>query len=318
MGINKFEIIPQSIGNTLISFEDGSSEYVQKCMNQQDGEDDFAFQTPMRLSQGVIIYTYDVVFKSSKDNNRWEAYMQMGKDEDVQWISLRITFLLTLLLSAFVAFILRMLLRRDLIKYEKLPSTSEDKFDDMGWKQVSRDVFRPPDHKMTLSVLIGTGIQLVALIICTLFLTCIGFIYQAHSGSLITMIIIIFVFTGSLNGYYTSKYYKYFKGEYWLLSTLLSNLAFPLTAAFIYLIQHLFFYFEDSSSSLSFKAIITFFALWIGIQTPLNLVGTFIGFKLESSRNPCKYYQIQQYVPKQPWYLEDFYACCFGGLLVFA
>lgn len=75
------------------------------------------------------------------------------------------------------------------------------------------------------------------------------------------MVIVLYVFTGSLNGYYTSKFYKYFKGEYWLLCTLGSNIAFPLMAITIYLVQHIFMLFEESSSTLSPKAIITFLAL---------------------------------------------------------
>ena len=71
-----------------------------------------------------------------------------------------VTFVFTLLLTAVVACILRMMLRRDILKYEQLPTFHDfDKIDDMGWKQVSREVFRPPQHAMLLSIFIGNGGQ---------------------------------------------------------------------------------------------------------------------------------------------------------------
>lgn len=97
--------------------------------------------------------------------------------------------------------------------------------------------------------------------ISVLFLSSIGFIYSAHTGNLATVIIIVYFFTGSLNGYYTSKFYKYFKGEYWLLCTLGSNLAFPVMALFVFGFENIVLIFEESSSGLDFKTGITFIAL---------------------------------------------------------
>lgn len=100
------------------------------------------------------------------------------------------------------------------------------------------------------------------------------------------------MFTGSLNGYYSSKFYRYFKGEYWLICTLGSNLAFPIMAIFVFGIENIILIFEESSSGFDFKSGITFIALQLGIQTPLNLLGSFIGFKMEPTKNPCKYGKI--------------------------
>lgn len=105
------------------------------------------------------------------------------------------------------------------------------------------------------------------------------------------MIIVVFVFTGSLNGYYTASYYKYFqvddlylifKGTYWLLCTLVGNLAFPLVTLLVQWMIHIFLSIEDSSSKVTFKTTLTFLTLWLGIQVPLNLLGSFIGFKLDT------------------------------------
>lgn len=93
------------------------------------------------------------------------------------------------------------------------------------------------------------------------FFSSIGFLYSAHTGNLATVVIVVYVFTGSLNGYYSSKFYKYFKGEYWLLCTLGSNLAFPIMALFIFGIENIALMFEESSNGLDFKSGVTFIAL---------------------------------------------------------
>lgn len=41
--------------------------------------------------------------------------------------------------------------------------SQEDVQEDYGWKLVHGDVFRPPTHPMLLSVLVGSGMQLVAM-----------------------------------------------------------------------------------------------------------------------------------------------------------
>lgn len=146
-----------------------------------------------------------------------------------------------------VAIFLKLTIRRDVLKFERLPNSEDETIDEMGWKQVSRDVFRPPNQTLLLSVLIGTGIQLMVLLVSTLSLVCVGFVYESHSGNLATLAIVIYVFTGSLNGFYSAKYYKYFKGQYWLLCTVFSNLAFPMMALFVYFVQHVFLFFEESS-----------------------------------------------------------------------
>ena len=48
--------------------------------------------------------------------------------------------------------------------------------DEYGWKQIAGDVFRSPRHQKILSAFIGTGFEVLCLIIVSLILTLIGFI----------------------------------------------------------------------------------------------------------------------------------------------
>lgn len=52
-------------------------------------------------------------------------------------------------------------LRRDIAKYNE--DDKEEAIEQTGWKLVHGDVFRPPKHSFWLSVLYGTGVQLLCM-----------------------------------------------------------------------------------------------------------------------------------------------------------
>lgn len=88
--------------------------------------------------------------------------------------------------------------------------TSEDIQDESGWKQLHRDVFRAPPRPLLLSVVVGAGVQVCAMIFLTLLFACIGFAKQTYRGSLLTMILILYVLMGIFAGYYSARLYKMF------------------------------------------------------------------------------------------------------------
>ncbi|CAD8197586.1 unnamed protein product [Paramecium octaurelia] len=288
-------------------------EFESKCMDSS--EIDSGINCPINSNMNV---TYSVRFLMTNSSNRWSAYLNIVSNTDQEWMPLSVTLYVFFGLTCLIALFIRFTIKRDVLTFEMLPQEESDgQFDQKGWKQISRDVFRPPAGILFLSVLIGTGIQFTIMTIYVFLVSSIGFLYSAHTGYQATLVIVVYVFTGGLNGYYSSKFYKYFKGEYWLLCTLGSNLAFPIMALFIFGIENIALMFEEASSGLDFKSAITFIALQLGIQTPLNLIGSLIGFKTESPKNPCRYGQIAQEIPQQPFYLDYFYSCLIGGFVCF-
>ena len=59
----------------------------------------------------------------------------------------------------------------DIDKY----NDEDDVLFDVGWKRLSRDVFRPPDHPMFLSVTIGVGVQLTTMILMAIVFIMLSF-----------------------------------------------------------------------------------------------------------------------------------------------
>ena len=97
---------------------------------------------------------------------RWDVYSSV-LTHDIHWFSIVNSCMISLLLSGMISLILLRALHYDIARYNQKQSPSESGLidEDFGWKLVHADVFRPPRNRMLLSTLVGTGAQLVFLIL---------------------------------------------------------------------------------------------------------------------------------------------------------
>ena len=118
--------------------------------------------------ENKVAYTYSVEWVPSDTNwaTRWDVYLRM-KDSKVHWFSLVNSAVIVLFLSGMVAMILLRALHKDIARYN-LAEVHEEAQEDFGWKLVHGDVFRPPNHRMLLSVLLGNGAQLFVMALVSL------------------------------------------------------------------------------------------------------------------------------------------------------
>merc|ERR1712232_1502936 len=97
--------------------------------------------------------------------SRWDIYLNMDQaiPARVHWLSIANSLVIVLVLSAMIAAILVRNLRRDFSRYNRLATDEEkaDELEEFGWKLVHADVFRPPSFPLLLSVLAGTGMQIL-------------------------------------------------------------------------------------------------------------------------------------------------------------
>jgi transmembrane 9 superfamily protein 2/4 len=61
---------------------------------------------------------------------------------------------------------------------------------------VHGDVFRSPKNPNLLSVVIGSGVQLITMSLITLAFAVLGFLSPANRGGLMTAMLLLFVFMG--------------------------------------------------------------------------------------------------------------------------
>ncbi len=170
---------------------------------------------------------------------------------------------------------------------------------------------------MLLSVFTGTGIQLFAMLIVTLISGTIGFIYPGQRGSLLTMMLLLFVFMGGLAGYWSARFYKMFLQVDWLKNSFLTAFLFPFLAFCIFGLVNFFLKLEGSSGAVPFSTIVALLVLWLCCSSPLVMIGSFIGMKRKQMKNPGKVNVVPSSIPQQPWYLELKFISLISGVLPF-
>ena len=262
--------------------------------SQQKSEDEVQVghstihHTWMNLTDSVL-YSYSVVFEPSevKWASRWDMYMYLGKDSDVHWLSIINSFAMVLFLSGLIAHILGRSLRRDIRTYND--QSSSDFADEVGWKQLNGDVFRPPTHPAAFTVVISSGVQLLCVANITLCLSCLGFLVPEHRGWLLTTVLLSYAAVGSVAGFSATKLYITFGGQSWKKN--LTNLAlfYPGVAFTVFFLVNLCIWAEGSSGAVPFLYLLYLLFIWLGVSTPLVFLGGKVAMTFgKEFTYPCK------------------------------
>jgi len=267
-----------------------------------------------------IAYTYDVLWEKSETPwaRRWDVYLDADSPSDkIHWFSISNSILIVLMLAVMIALILVRLLNKDITQYNDKLNAEEAK-EESGWKLVHGDVFRPPSEKpMLLSVLVGSGAQLLGMTFATLSFAVFGLLSPSNRGGLVTALIILFVLMGSLAGYYSAIIYKMFRGTEWKTATLLTALMFPGVSSCIFSAINVVLYAEGSSGALPLKTFFTLIFLWFCVSLPLVFLGSFFGYKKETLSHPVRTNQIPRAVPSGRWFLKPELTIALAGILPF-
>lgn len=269
----------------------------------------------------TVIFTYDVVWELTEVpwTNRWDAYLTAeNTNEKIHWFSITNSLMVVLFLTVMIAMILVRALRKDIAQYND-PASIEEAKEETGWKLVHGDVFRAPQTSpMLLSVFIGTGIQLCCMVLSTLVFSVLGLLSPSSRGSIVTGLILLFVFMGAFAGYFSSTTYKMFRGLEWKQNTLTTALLFPGVTFLILGVINLVLWMEGSSGAIPFSTFFTLLFLWFCVSVPLVFLGSFYGYKREIDPFPVRTNQIPRQIPAAPWFLNSTITCLIGGILPFA
>jgi transmembrane 9 superfamily member 2/4 len=196
----------------------------------------------------------------------------------------------------------------------------EDAAEETGWKLVHGDVFRPPKGffgPMFLSVFVGSGAQIIGMTVTVMVFAVLGFLSPANRGGLLTSMLLLFVFCGSVGGFFAARLYKMFHGKAWKRNTVLTAVTYPGAVALVAFIVNFFVWGQGSSAAIPFGTMFAVLVLWFGVSMPLVFLGAYFGFKKDEIKHPVRVNQIPRQVPPQPWYLNPFASVLVGGVLPF-
>ncbi|XP_055342343.1 transmembrane 9 superfamily member 2-like [Paramacrobiotus metropolitanus] len=278
-----------------------------------------ADEKPEKAGVFNLTYTYSVRFVKEdniKWSSRWDYILDSQPQSKIQWFSILNSLVIVLFLTGMIALILLRTLRRDIARYNQLEN-SDDAQEEYGWKLIHGDVFRAPHKGMILSVLVGSGSQVLVMTLITLVFACMGFLSPANRGALMTCALFLYVCLGTVAGYVSSRLYKMLGGDRWKANVLLTALLCPGVVFGIFFVLNIVLLAEGSSAAVPFTTLLALLGLWFGVSVPLTFLGAYFGFKRRPLENPVRVNQIPRQIPDQTCYTRPLPGILMGGILPF-
>lgn len=264
-----------------------------------------------------IRYTYRVSWNESDTPwaTRWDNYLHIF-DPRIHWFSLINSIIIVVFLCVMVGMILLRTVSRDISRYNAI-DVSEDVQEDWGWKLVHGEVFRTPNKPMILSIMVGNGTQLIAMVGITLVFALLGFLSPSNRGSLATVMMVCWSFFGCVGGYCSSRVYASLGGMDKRKNAFLTATIFPTAIFVIIFVLNFFLINAGSSGAVPFGTMLLIILLWFGISAPLAAIGAYFGSKHGAVVHPVRVNPIPRQIPPGPKYLRPWVAAILSGILPF-
>jgi len=205
---------------------------------------------------------------------------------------------------------------RDISRYNAV-DLSEDVQEDWGWKHVHGEVFRSPRHPMLLSMMVGNGAQLCAMLGITLVFALFGFLSPSNRGSLATVMMVCWTLFGGIGGYISSWVYVSLGGVSRRKNAFLTATVLPTLVFGVVFLLNFFLIIAGSSGAVPFGTMLLIVVLWFGISPPLSAIGAYFGAKHNAIRHPVRVNAIPRQIPPTPKYLRPWAAALLSGILPF-
>eukprot|EP00485_Elphidium_margaritaceum_P001540 CAMPEP_0202686920 /NCGR_PEP_ID=MMETSP1385-20130828/2674_1 /ASSEMBLY_ACC=CAM_ASM_000861 /TAXON_ID=933848 /ORGANISM="Elphidium margaritaceum" /LENGTH=632 /DNA_ID=CAMNT_0049341601 /DNA_START=80 /DNA_END=1978 /DNA_ORIENTATION=- len=310
-----FEVQPRSIAHDASAWNDKTPEKTSLSCSSGDV---LRIANPSITDKLDVVWSYSVLFEPSEIQwaSRWDPYLKM-QDPQIHWFSILNSFMIVIFLSGMVAMILMRALHKDLRRYNSDPEELEQAQEESGWKLVHGDVFRTPENPSLFACLVGTGVQVFVMCLLTLVFAALGFLSPANRGSLMTTLLLMYVFMGIFAGYFSARCYKMFGETNWQKQTLLTALLYPSINFAVFFVLNLLVWHEGSSGAVPFGTMFSLLILWFGISVPLVYLGAYFGFKKPVEDFSCPTNELLRMIPQQPWYMQRYFAILVGGVLPF-
>lgn len=284
-------------------------------------------ENPQSVKMGTTLeFSYSATWtpttKSFED--RFNRYLDYSFFEhQIHWFSIFNSFMMVIFLCGLVTLILIRTLRNDYAKYtrDEEDMDGHGMGDDSGWKQVHGDVFRRPDHLMFYSALVGTGSQLIVLILTVILFAISGSLY-VERGGVVTAFLVCYALSSIVAGYVSGGYYKqhfYPKpAPEWKKTLLFTTCFFPLIVFGVVFCLNLISIYYDTLNTIPIAVMLKVVAIWVFISFPLNVVGTVLGRQWNGKPDfPCRVTALPRPIPEGQWYTKPSVVIPVTGILPF-
>lgn len=255
----------------------------------------------------------EVAFEDRTANNEAE---HDESEVEIQWFSIVNSFVLVVLFTAFLVYIVLKILNKDFQRYSLLEEEAE--VEEAGWKRLHADVFRFPQHKALFASIVGCGSQIMLIFLCMLTLAVVGVFYPHGRGTMYATVIFIYALTAVIAGYVSGSFYKKLGGTEWVHNVLLTVtlVVGPFFVVWAYLNTVAIFY--GSTAALPFGTIVALFALYFLVTFPLTLAGALAGKNYTGDFDaPTRTKFAPREIPPAPWFRGTVAHVAVAGFLPF-
>ena len=261
-----------------------------------------------------IIFRYDTFYTYTDSTYEERFFKFFYGDKFIHTNSIYISGLIILILLIILSYIYFRAIKSETEIYNEKVS-SEDSINEYGWRNIAFDVFRRPIRSDILSSLIGTGMQLLIMILYSLSFVVLGIIQPKSGGSYFTLLAMVYIFLSLISGYTSARFYKMVHGLNWLRVCVFTAVFFPITLILSLSSTNFFYYLEGSTTYVQFKNFFSLLSLWIIGIIPLIFLGTMIGLTQNRIKFPCDVNPVPSILSfnNYPWYLKVRYAWLLTG-----
>ncbi|XP_054793919.1 transmembrane 9 superfamily member 2-like [Prosopis cineraria] len=260
-----------------------------------------------------FLYTTEWMHTDTPFEKRMDKYHESSSWP--HWFSILNSCVPILLLTGFLATILKRVLQNDFIKYVHDQESAKDE-EETGWKRLHGDVFRFPKYKSLLAAALGSGTQLLALIVFIFILAFFGVFYPYNRGALAKALVMIYVLTSVFAGYTATRFYCQLEGTKWVSNLLLTGCLSwgPLFLTFCYLNIVAIAY--NVTSALPFGKVMVMVLIWTPVTLPLLVLGGIAGKKNKAEfQAPCHTSKYPREIPSLPWHRRAISHIAMAGFL---
>ena len=272
-----------------------------------------------------VKFTYSVDWHSEPHlnaENRILRYVDsrfLPSSFEIHWLSIINSFVLVLLLTAFLAISLTRMLRKDISKYMSL---DEDDMieEEVGWKLIHGDVFRFPKHINLFTAFLGTGTQLFFTTFVLLTCALIDVFKPTKRGSIPAALIVIYILTFFINGFVTSYFYRQFGGTRWAWNIVTGFLILPLPLCIVFSFLNSIAWSKQSSAALPALTITLIVLSFFLVAFPSAVLGGIMGRRYAKGFDaPCDTKKAARETPTDsPWFAHPFFQLLMAGFLPFS
>ena len=238
---------------------------------------------------------------------------------EIHWLSIVNSFVLVILLTAFLAIILMRVLKNDFSRYMDTDDEEDPSEEESGWKLIHGDVFRMPKHEMLFSAFLGSGAQLFVTTFALFTMIILGIFNPIKRGNTAQVLSLLYILTSGIGGYISARHYKQMGGENWVWNIVLCATVYsgPFIVLFIVLNSVAFGF--ASTAALPFGTIMVYTSLYFLLALPLTIIGGIVGRNTAGDFDaPCRTTKVARQIPDMPWFRRGAAQMFVAGFLPFS